>query len=249
MAKRFRIPNSKLWLLLLGISLGLVARAVLGVPDQSDPLDRNFKTPLPEKVGESSVPSGNLDIPLDPDLLDESSSGLVPPIQLAPVSFHSPDLYDSENETDPNSSATFEPHGEQLCASGCSLSRHPTTTLTRDYFRELITELPNGEMDQSNESLETLLYFGAQTIAQISEGGFELDSAWRDFLQKQLARTHASVQIRVVDENGVVRSWLTPTSVPLDRRHVFEMETDNVQPLVTSGTVKRVGLNHVWARL
>jgi len=37
--------------------------------------------------------------------------------------------------------------------------------------------------------------------------------------------------------------------VPFDRRHVFEMKTNSLQPLVTSGTVKRVGLNHAWIRL
>jgi hypothetical protein len=46
-----------------------------------------------------------------------------------------------------------------------------------------------------------------------------------------------------------VRSWLDPTEVPFDRRHVFEMEASGVQPLVTSGTVKRVGLYHLWTRL
>lgn len=248
MAKRFSFLSSKLWLLFLGVGLGLLARAVLGVPDEGDQLDRTFTTPLPEKVSGTSEAGDSLDIPLDPDLMDNSSSGLVPPIQLAPVSYSSRNAY-GPVATDPSSSATFEPHGEQLCASGCSLSRHPTTSLSGSRFRELISELPNGEMDQSNESLETLLYFGTQTIARLEEGGFELDSAWRDFLDEELARSYASVQIRVVDENGVVRSWLAPTSVPLDRRHVFEMETDNVQPLVTSGTVKRVGLNHVWTRL
>lgn len=243
-----KFPNSKLWLVMLGISLGLIARAVLGVPDQGDQVDRKFDSPLPAEV--PAVPTEeSLDIPLDPELLDENSSGLVPPIELAPVVFDKTSYDDSNSDPDAETSAFFEPHGQQICASGCSLSRHPTTTLTRDRFLELISDLRTGQQDDSNEALETLLYFGSQTIAKIKEGGFQLDSKWRDYLLKELARSHASVQIRVVDENGDVRSWLNPTSVPLDRRHVFKMETDNVQPLVTSGTVKRVGLNHVWARL
>ena len=57
------------------------------------------------------------------------------------------------------------------------------------------------------------------------------------------------MEVRVVDEHREIRCWLLPTSVPFDRRHVFELETANVQPLVVSGTVKRVGLNHLWTRL
>jgi hypothetical protein len=37
--------------------------------------------------------------------------------------------------------------------------------------------------------------------------------------------------------------------VPLDRRHVFKMDTKDLPPLITSGTVKRVGLHHLWTRL
>jgi len=52
-----------------------------------------------------------------------------------------------------------------------------------------------------------------------------------------------------LDEAGEVRSWLPATRVPLDRRHEFDMEVHDVQRLITSGTVKRVGLDHLWTRL
>lgn len=250
MAKR-SVWNSKLLLVMLGVSLGLIARAVLGVPDDGTGIDRQFTDPLPADL--ELTPEPDLNLPLDPALMDESSMGLVPPIQLpsqeqfsdgvnAPVAFTA---YEGEHDE----WVTFEPHGELVCASGCALSRHPTAELTSSRFEELIAELAEGPMDGSNEALETLLYFGRQTSGEIEQGGFELEESRLEFLKKQLLLTHASVQIRVVDDSGVVRSWLPETRVPLDRRHVFEMKTRNVQPLVTSGTVKRVGLNHVWVRL
>ena len=42
---------------------------------------------------------------------------------------------------------------------------------------------------------------------------------------------------------------MMPERVPLDRRHVFELTPADLQPLVASGTVKRVGLHHIWTRL
>jgi hypothetical protein len=82
-----------------------------------------------------------------------------------------------------------------------------------------------------------------------SEGFGPLDAERSRFLWNELARSHAHVSIRLVDEHGEIRSWLEPTEVPFDRRHVFNMKTRRVQPLVTSGTVKRVGLYHLWTRL
>ena len=252
MAKR-SVWNSKLLLVMLGVSLGLIARAVLGVPDDGNGIDRKFTDPLPADLLEKT-PQQELDLPLDPDLLGKNSQGLVPPIQM-PTPFEmagdspSPVAFTAYQGDDEDEWATFEPHGELVCASGCSLSRHPTSELTTSRFEELIAELAEGPMEGSNEALETLLYFGRQTSEKIEQGGFELEESRLEFLQKELLLTHANIQIRVVDQSGVVRSWLPESRVPLDRRHVFEMKTENVQPLVTSGTVKRVGLNHAWVRL
>jgi hypothetical protein len=145
--------------------------------------------------------------------------------------------------------AIFQPHGQQICASGCSASRHPTETLTRDHFLQLISELAIEPLDSTNNALEELVYFGPQTKAMIEGGGFTIDRDRLEFLWHELAYTHVIVEIRVVDDQGVIRSWLPATRVPLDRRHVFDMQTQDLQPLVTSGTVKRVGLDHLWTRL
>ena len=146
--------------------------------------------------------------------------------------------------------AHFHAHGEEVCASGCAASRHPTKELTRDYFHELLEQYATEPMDETSFALESLLYFGRQTSELLKEeGDYPLDPLRSEFLQDELLKTHAKIEIRVVDEYGEVRSWLAPTRVPLDRRHEFDMQVNNVQPLQTSGTVKRVGLYHLWNRL
>ena len=146
--------------------------------------------------------------------------------------------------------ALFHAHGDQVCASGCAASRHPTRKLTVAAFEQLMREYALQPMTSASPALETLLFFGPQTREMIEARGYlTLDRARAEFLWTELTRTYARISIRLVDEHGQVRSHLPPTRVPFDRRHVFDMETRNLQPLVTSGTVKRVGLYHIWARL
>jgi hypothetical protein len=146
--------------------------------------------------------------------------------------------------------AEFHAHGEKVCASGCAASSHPTEKLTEEVFRRLLSQYAHDPIDETSLALETLLYYGRQSQAMLRQlGGQPLDTLREEVLRKELTRQHAKVQIRVVDEEGEVRSSLPATRVPLDRRHVFSMKVNRVQPLVTSGTVKRVGLYHLWTRL
>jgi hypothetical protein len=146
--------------------------------------------------------------------------------------------------------AHFHAHGEEVCASGCAASRHPTRELTHDHFHELLEQYATEPMDETSFALESLLYFGRQTGEMLKEDGdFPLDPLRSQFLREELRKTHAKIEVRVVDEYGEIRTWLPSTRVPLDRRHEFDMHVSNVQPLETSGTVKRVGLYHLWNRL
>jgi len=117
-------------------------------------------------------------------------------------------------------------------------------------FRQLLAQFAREPIDETSRAFETLLYYGPQAKKLLdSEGTAPLDPVRASVLRGELSRTHARIAIRVLDEHGAVRTSLPPTRVPLDRRHVFVMETNNVQPLETSGTVKRVGLHHLWNRL
>ena len=245
-----RYFGMRMTLVALGICLGYLARLILGAPVVEDGPTRTIDRPLPEKaeVDHEEV----IDLPiikLDNDQSGES--GMVPPIRL-PGQLPQVATQTVSHRTDltHDSNALFEPHGEKFCASGCAASRHPTKTLTQDHFESLLVAYTYEPMDQTNNALEELIYFGSQTQKMIeSHGVGTLDSKRSEFLWEQLKYNKAKVSIRVVDEAGTVRTWIEPTTVPFDRRHLFEMQTNDVQPLVTSGTVKRVGLNHIWARL
>jgi hypothetical protein len=146
--------------------------------------------------------------------------------------------------------ALLHPHGTKACKSGCAISDHPTMDLTVDRFKRLLNDYSREAAGEASRSLETLLYYGRQTQRMLARHGAEsLDREHMSRLRSELARTHARVAMRVVDETGRTRVWMPPTRVPLDRRHEFHMETDDVPPPTSSGTVKRVGLDHLWTRL
>ena len=179
-----------------------------------------------------------IDVDRDPPQNDP----LIPPIG----------IIDEDVSSDPR--AHFHPHGDQICASGCAASNHPTETLTVDQFDHLafqfdVEETNEGLVEKKHAALESLLYFGPQTRRMLDRFPHAISSANRSALAEQLKTNHARISIRVVDEHGVVRSWIPPTRVPFDRRHVFEMETERLQPHVASGTIKRVGVDRLWTRL
>jgi len=146
--------------------------------------------------------------------------------------------------------AHFHAHGEKVCASGCATSNHPTEPLSVEHFQQLLARYSVEPMEESSLALESLLYFGRQTRKLLDQyGNAPLDPVRSALLDQELERTFALIEIRVLDEAGEVRSWLPATRVPLDRRHEFDMEVHDVQRLITSGTVKRVGLDHLWTRL
>lgn len=189
---------------------------------------------------------------------------LIPPIRIEGINAfdgdpNGPNLFDPESlvgriaataDFSSDAAAHFHAHGQEVCASGCATSNHPTKKLTRDHFHELLEQYAQEPMDETSFALESLLYFGRQTLVMLNdEGDFPLDPLRSDFLRSELKKTHAKVEVRVVDEYGEIRVWLPPTRVPLDRRHEFDMQVNNLQPLITSGTVKRVGLYHLWNRL
>ena len=194
-------------------------------------------------------------LPSGPTPAVEPADALVPPIDLGGVVgsgvFRShADFVSFLDELNLDPRASFHPHGEQVCASGCAASNHPTERLTRKHFEQLIRRYAVGPMDETDLAFETLLYYGRQTREMMVGQSFSvLDPLRLEVLRHELRRPGAKVSIRLVDDEGNVRASLPPTKVPFDRRHEFKMDTNRVQPLITSGTIKRVGLYHIWARL
>jgi len=145
----------------------------------------------------------------------------------------------------------FEPHGERMCASGCALSRHPTASLSQGEFQELLDRYLELPPEQISPPLEALLFYGPQAAAYLQD--ISVGTEGREhlsFLARELRRDRVKMEFRIVDENGVVRVHLPPTEVNFDKRFVFEpLLTQDFQPPEASGTVKRVGLGHIWQRI
>ncbi len=260
--------KSRLIIVVLGISIGLLARGLFMT--QTKPPERAF-APAPNLQPKDVFEHSN-DLKL---LKPKKQDGLIEPIELPPgkvldryvsreelLRMAREDLERHFDETAHDERAVHHAHGEKICASGCAASRHPTEHLTKYKFNTLIKKYANEELPKisigpnaekekidAKTALDELIYFGRQTRKLLLSEKINLDQEHYDFLMAQLKHNHAMIEIRVVDEHGVIRTWLPSTKVPFDRRHVFDMEEKNLQPLVTSGTVKRVGLDYLWVRL
>jgi hypothetical protein len=159
------------------------------------------------------------------------------------------DFIGNYEQASAESRAVADPHGKYMCASGCAANMHPTQPLLRDEFHRL-AGLYATETINDSQALEHLLYYNRQTLLFLDkEGSPALDSEREVFLRYHLGRRRVMVEMRVVDEHGVVRTWNTASPVPMDIRHHFVMQTKDIQPFDPSGTVKRVGLYHLWQRI
>ncbi len=184
------------------------------------------------------------------DPTDQSHDPLVQPIEIDPEYLQAVSAYLDPEDQIGGGRAHAHPHGNQVCASGCAASNHPTPLLVKDEFVKLINDYATQPMTEDSPALEALLYYGRQTEMYLDRVGADaLDDQRLAFLQRELTRTHAYVSFRVVDDDGVIRVYLPPTRVALDIRHEFTMDTHELQPLITSGTIKRVGLYHIWQRI
>ena len=147
--------------------------------------------------------------------------------------------------------ALAHPHGKTTCASGCAADQHPTPPLLKEEFHRLMGLYAKEPMSDQSEGLEHLLYYGRQSLLyldRLGRGPLDQEREW--FLRRELQKTHVFVELRVIDEFGQVRVWNKPARVPLDVRHGFEFTTKDYQRIEEStGTVKRVGLYHLWQRI
>jgi hypothetical protein len=151
--------------------------------------------------------------------------------------------------------AIAHPHGKKICASGCAQDQHPTPPLPKAEFEKLMAQFAKEPMSEDSKALQSLLFYGRQSLRYLDQLGDQqldtlLDAERAAFLRKQLECTHVYVELRMVDEHGVVRLWNKPARVPLDIRYGFDYQTTDYQEIEEStGTVKRVGLNHLWQRI
>jgi hypothetical protein len=214
----------------------------------------------PDGNSTAAVPQTGLVPPLDLNLGVPADPNALPDVSVSPVKIIGPDgKYTTIRMTGAinygefahGKRAFFDGHRGKVCASGCSYDQSPMKRLTSEEYHSLINQYAVQPMDGTSLALETLLHYGRQTRLMIAhEGTAPLDPARDQFLRNELRKTHVYVEIKLEDEYGNIRGSLPPTIVPLDRRHAFDVEMHDVQPIEEStGTVKRVGLDYLWTRL
>lgn len=148
----------------------------------------------------------------------------------------------------PTSRAHAHPHGKKVCASGCALSNHPTPLLLQAEFRKLVSQLSN--QPERQQAIDSLLFYGPQTRQRLRlTSGLQISDGDRQLLDAELKHERVRVEFRLTSESGENLAELSSTSVPLDIRHEFDLEESGIPQLLASGTVKRVGQHHLWARL
>lgn len=132
---------------------------------------------------------------------------------------------------------------------GCGDARHLTRRLNENEFRELMRSYA-AEPTEGGSALDSLCYYGPQALFMldaVGECGLEKMKAAR--LRAELRRDHVYFSVRVIDENGVERLTLKNSYTPFDANvHHHLNATKDVPPCEISGTLKRVGLHHIWAR-
>ena len=140
------------------------------------------------------------------------------------------------------------PHGDQICASGCTLTRHPTKLLTPARFDTLIEQLADSETH--DDAVDRLLYYGPQTQRRLNTlNKTRIRNADLELLTEELSHAQCSISIRLRAEDGRELADLPPQIVPFDLRHEYQLTVNGIPSLAASGTVKRVGRYEFWSRL
>ena len=136
------------------------------------------------------------------------------------------------------------------CASGCDVA--PATVLEgiddEDLRAAFLTfaALPAGG---ESTALDTLLFHAVATTELMSQELLPLSPAHRARLLRELSRDHALISFRLVDEHGVTRAWLDERAVPLGIKQHLDFSHLRLPGLVASGTIVRVGTEHLWTRV
>jgi len=143
-------------------------------------------------------------------------------------------------------------HGGPGSGKAAKHRRYADPDLSRaDLERLLHTWSADPDGDEGRLALDTILFHGPRARALAWQAGFGALAPDRArFLARELERDHARLALRLVDDAGAVRLHLPPTRVPLgEKQHIVVHDAGGLQPPEVSGTVKRVGLSHLWVRL
>ena len=145
-----------------------------------------------------------------------------------------PDEIDEEGET---------------CHGGCAAVKAHVDHLEEAELEKLIEALATQEIGEESEELDSLLYYWREAEPHLKEHGRgSLSEVQYTYLLGELARHAVTIHIRIIGDDKDTRIELTHRLTFGRRTHMHPDLTKGVQTPEITGTVQRVGLNHIWAR-
>jgi hypothetical protein len=137
--------------------------------------------------------------------------------------------------------------GGEACTTSCARPEPGGDELTEAEFGALLAGWLAEPIDAPTLPLETLLFHGERTRGRLA--GAVMSPERRAFLNAELDRNRAAVEMRLVDDAGVVRGVFTDSGLVLGEGcHGLMTGTGSLGAVQVSGRVKRVGLDHLWSR-
>jgi hypothetical protein len=139
----------------------------------------------------------------------------------------------------------------EACTTGCAAVKDGGPELSEEEYRALIDDFAWGAFDERHAAFEALLFHGSRARDLVERlGTGALDAVSRDRLDTELARTHALLSVRLVAEDGSERVRLERARIPIgEKQHLIPETAVGIPAPEISGTLQRVGVSHLWARL
>lgn len=135
------------------------------------------------------------------------------------------------------------------CTTSCSLAKHPIAPFAAADFEVAMQEYAKHDAEEPSEPLERLLFYGPDTRRFLETFGADaLPAQHLRVLERELARDHAMVSLRLVDEADNVVVVYGPHSVPIGQKQHLAPVGDDLQAMEFNGTVMRTGVNYLWSR-
>ncbi|MBL4849713.1 MAG: hypothetical protein JKY65_29645 [Planctomycetes bacterium] len=136
------------------------------------------------------------------------------------------------------------------CVGSCSAVADGPSVAEPLQVRRWLSDFRSQPLSGESAALESLLFYREATRRELaSAGALALDRGRLALLKREVTRDAVYLEVRVRDASGRVRLRLPKTQIVLDRKQHLALENDLGQEVEYSGTVKRVGLDHLWVRL
>ena len=136
------------------------------------------------------------------------------------------------------------------CATGCAAAEQKKPRLGADEIDRCLRAIAQQAPGEASLELETLLFHAPEVIPHIQDHGTgSLTPEKENFLKRELSRTHARIELRVIDSEGKLRLTFDQ-QVPVGvKQHLHSESAQGFTPPEVGFTVQRVGLHHLWTRL